>query len=387
MEILLKNGQLFTMRPEEKPWIGDVLIKNGRIAKVKNNLNAPSAKVVDCSGLAVLPGLIDSHCHIGLFGTAMGERGVDGNETSHACTPELQAIDSINPYDEEFAYARTHGITTVSTGPGSANPIAGQFVTLKTSDKPLMERVLLAPSAIKMAFGENPKTAHNGKAPLTRMATAAIVREALLRAKRYGQDQDTAQEKNTSPPPFDIKMEALLPVLRGNLPVKAHAHRADDILTALRIAEEFNLDMSIEHCSEGHLIPDQLSSANGVIIGPLLGFPHKLEVKNQSPATAKVFEDQGVLFAIMSDLPASHVDGIILAAGACIREGLSEDMALRAITINAAKILKIDQRVGSIEPGKDADIAIFTSNPLKAVNARCIMTLIDGQIVHEQKSV
>ncbi len=385
MKRLLRGGTVYPMTGEYDFLKGDVLVENGKIACVAPRINAPDAEIMDCRGLTVLPGLIDAHCHIGLFGTAMGDRGVDGNEISAACTPELRAIDAINPFDDEFAYSYRHGVTTVSTGPGSANPICGQFVTLRTYGESLDDRIIRQPSAMKMAFGENPKCAHNGQAPLTRMGTAAIIRKALTAAARYRQDKERALAEGKPLPPVDMQAEALIPVLDGTLPVKAHAHRADDILTALRIAKEFQLDMSIEHCSEGQFILEELKAAHGVIIGPLTGFPHKLEVKNQTPATACALYEKGIRFAIMSDLPATHTDGIIMAAGMCIREGLPPMEALKSVTISAAEILKIDSLVGSLEAGKDADIAVFSANPMQEVAARCVLTLGRGRVLYDER--
>ena len=382
MQILLKNGTVYTMNKKEQSCVCDILIDDKKILEVGKKLSSNTAKVIDCTGKTIFPGLIDAHCHIGLFGSAMGERGVDGNQSTSANTPELRAIDGLNPFDPEFKYSYTHGVTCVSTGPGSANPICGQFVTMKTYGKTFDEMIIKAPSAMKMAFGENPKSSHDGAIPVTRMGTAAIIRESLFKAQRYAEDKLYAKKENKPLPPFDIKLEALVPVVEGKLPVKAHAHRADDILTALRIAKEFNLDMSIEHCSEGHLIPDQLTQANGVIIGPLLGFPQKLEVINQSPKAAQVFYEHGIKFAIMSDLPATHTNDILLSAGACIREGLPIMEAIRALTIYPAEILKIADRTGSIVKGKDADISVFTENPVENVNAVSVLTIIEGEIVH-----
>lgn len=381
--LLLKGATVYTMLDGSEPFTGDVLIENGKIARCAKDIHRDGAAVEDVRGLHLMPGLIDAHCHIGLFGTAMGERGVDGNEVSENCTPELRALDAVNPFDEEFEYSFRHGVTTVSTGPGSANPVCGQFMTMKTFGDCFENRVMRCPSAMKMAFGENPKVSHAGGAPLTRMSTAAVIRSALIRARRYMEDKEKAEKENKTPPPVDIKLEALIPVLKGTLPVKAHAHRADDILTALRIAREFGLHMSIEHCSEGQMIPEALRAAQGVVIGPLGGFPHKLEVKNQTPKLAKVLYDYGIPFAIMSDLPASHTDGILTAAGLCIREGLPDMAALRAITVDAARILGIEGRVGSLAPGKDADIAVFTHNPVRDMAAKCVMTLSDGRIIHD----
>ena len=362
MKRVLKNGMVYTMKEGDKPAVRDVLIYDSKIIEIGKNISAKNAHIIDCTGKCVIPGLIDSHCHIGLFGTAMGERGVDGNENTSPFTPHLRGIDGLNPYDIEFERSYKHGVTCVSTGPGSANPICGQFVTMKTYGKTFEDMIIRHPSAMKMAFGENPKSAHEGTAPNTRMGTAAIIREALFKAKRYADDKKRAMDEGKDIPPFDIKLEALVPVIEGKLPVKAHAHRADDILTALRIAKEFCLDMSIEHCSEGHLIADQLEYANGVIIGPLLGFPHKLEVVNQTPESARILYENGVKFAIMSDLPATHTWEILLEAGACLREGLPLIEAMKAITIYPAQILKIDDRLGSLDKGKDADITVFNDD-------------------------
>lgn len=380
---VLKGGLVFSMREGAQPRVMDALVENGKICAVGEDLDCGEARIIDCTGKMVLPGLIDAHCHIGLFGTAMGERGVDGNESTAACTPELRGIDGLNPFDPEFRRSVEHGVTTVSTGPGSANPISGQFVAMKTHGETLRKQVIQAPCAMKMAFGENPKTAHGGAFPVTRMGTAAAIREALWKTRRYAEDQTAAKRDGKPLPPFDMKLEALLPVISGELPVKAHAHRADDILTALRIAEEFGLDMTIEHGSEGHLIADQLSGARGVIIGPLLGFPHKLEVVHQTPSAARIFYEKGVKFAIMSDLPAMHTWEILTEAGACIREGLPMLEGIRAVTRSSAEILKIEDRVGSLSPGLDADIAVFDRNPVESMQARCILTMIDGAVVYD----
>lgn len=387
IKLILKNGTVFSMDSNEKPRVLDVLIEFGKIKAVAENLSPDGARELDCTGKTVFPGLIDAHCHIGLFGTAMGERGVDGNENTGSCTPELRGIDGLNPFDPEFRHSVEHGITTVSTGPGSANPICGQFVTMKTYGSSLDAQIIKAPSAMKMAFGENPKSAHNGAFPVTRMGTAAAIREALFRTQRYRADKEEAKRNDKPQPAFDMKLEALIPVTEKTLLVKAHAHRADDILTALRIAKEFDLDMTIEHCSEGHLIADQLAGARGVIIGPLLGFPQKLEVINQTPSAARIFFEHGVKFAIMSDLPASHTCEIVTEAGTCIREGLPLMEGIRAVTRNAAELLKIDDRVGCLAPGMDADIAVFDRNPVENMQARCVLTIVDGIVAYEAKTV
>ncbi len=382
MRKILKNGTVFTMT-ENEPRVCDIAIEGGKIVEIGTIEAKKDDEIFDLSGKIVLPGLIDSHCHIGLFGTAMGDRGVDGNDCLSANMAHLRGIDGLNPFDEEFKVAYESGVTTVSTGPGSGHPINGTFVTMKTFGKTFDSQIINENASMKMAFGENPKSVKSPGSPGTRMGTAAIIREALFKAKRYEADKKTAEKENKPLPPFDLNLEALGKVVNREMPVKMHAHRADDILTALRIAKEFDLDITIEHCSEGYLIPEQLGYADGVIIGPLFGFPHKLEVKNLSFESGKILYENGVNFAIMSDLPAGHVSDIISTAGACVKAGLPMIEGLRAITITPAKLLKIADRLGSIEVGKDADITVFTGNPIEEVCARCVFTMVDGVVAFE----
>lgn len=381
--ILIKNGIIYTMNKENEVIEGDLLVVDGKIAAIGSNLDVPdNTEVIDAQEGVVMPGIIDSHNHIGIFESGVGDAGVDGNESVDPITPHLRAIDGINPMDIEFALSYQNGVTCVATGPGSANPLAGQFVAMKTAGRIMDKMILKAPLAMKAAFGENPKNAHgrNGKMPATRMGTAAIIREWLYRAKEYAAD-----DKHK----FDMRLEALVPVVEGKLPLKAHAHRADDIMTALRIADEFDLQITIDHCSEGHLIADELAKTRqkGVIVGPFLGFPHKNEVINQGVESAAILHEAGVKVAVMTDLPAMHTSNLVVCAGMCARAGLPLMEAMRTVTINAAEIIGVDDRVGSLEIGKDADIAIFDQNPVRDMYAKCQSTIIDGKLVYQKNKI
>ncbi len=380
--LCIKNGMIHTMNRSSDIVEGDLLIENGKIQKVGENLDcAEDFEVIDARGGIVMPGIIDAHNHIGIFESGIGDAGVDGNEDTDPITPQLRAIDGIYPLDPEFRYSYENGVTCVATGPGSSNPIAGQFVALKTKGRVVDDMILQAPLAMKAAFGENPKNSHGskGRSPITRMGTAAVIREWLYKAKDY---VETKEKK------FDMRLEALAPVIKGKLPLKAHAHRADDIMTALRIAEEFDLQITLDHCSEGHLIADVLAYTRqkGVILGPFLGFPHKNEVIHQCVESAAILYDAGVKIAIMTDLPAMHTSNLRICAGMCYRAGLPLEEAMKAITSNAAEILGLEDRIGTIESGKDADIAIFDKNPVEHLTAECMGTVIDGELVYLAKN-
>ncbi|RRD93837.1 amidohydrolase [Clostridiales bacterium COT073_COT-073] len=378
--VYLGNGILKTMAEQGTIENGGILIEDGRIVYVGEAIMPPEPCIkVDARGGYIMPGLIDAHSHIGIFESGIGEMGVDGNEDNCAITPQMRGIDGVNPMDPEFTKAYQNGVTLVATGPGSANPIGGQFAALHTRGRTIEEMLVKEPLAMKMAFGENPKKSHGskGRLPGTRMGVAALIRETLYKAKEYAQKKET--EGGVS---FDLGMEALVPVIKGELLVKAHAHRADDIMTALRIAEEFHLKMTIEHCSEGHLLAEELAAkGNMVILGPYLGFPHKNEVIWRDEAAAGILEKAGVELAIMTDLPAMHEESLRISAGLCHQKGLSEEGAFRAITIYAAKSLGLDQQYGSLEVGKAADIVIFDKNPITCLEAKCIFTMIEGQCV------
>lgn len=384
-ELLITNGRVLTMGPQGTLEKGQVLIRDGRIAAVGTSLDAPDSQVLDAQGGWVLPGLIDAHCHIGIYETAIGFPGDDGNETSDPVTPQIRAIDGIYPLDPEYGVAVRGGVTTVATGPGSSNPIAGTFVAMKTWGTVMEDMVLRSPLAMKMAFGENPKNSfgRGGRMPVTRMATSALIRDALHRAREYAEKKDRAQGDPGKMPGYDGKLEALEPVVRRQLPIKAHCHRADDIMTVLRIARELDLRVTLDHCTEGHLIADEIAASGfPAILGPLGGFPQKPEVALQSLEAAGILHRAGVKVAVMTDLPANHLWYLPIAAGLCVGAGLPEEEGLRAITSSAAEILGLQDRVGSLEPGKDGDVAIFSGNPIRDLWCRCTATVVDGVVRH-----
>ena len=376
--IHIRNAKILTMAGQDYER-GDILLDNGKICAVGETLSAPAgAQIVEAGGLWALPGFIDAHCHLGMWEDGMGFEGADGNETTDPVTPHLRAIDAINPEDVCFREAREAGITTACTGPGSANVLGGQFAAVKTVGNRIDEMILRAPLALKAAFGENPKRAYSekDKSPSTRMATAATLREALVAAQEYIKKQGTDKQ-----PDRNLKMEALGLVLQRKVPLKIHAHRADDILTAVRIAREFDIDFSIEHCTEGYRIIDHLKGDGvKVILGPLLSDRSKIELRNLTYEAPRIFEEAGVPFALMTDHPVIPLQYLPVTAALAVREGLSERAALEAITINAARITGIDDRVGSLTAGKDADVVLFDGNPLD-FRTRTRHVFIDGKEV------
>ena len=381
--LLLKNGLIHTMTREA--FLGDILTDNGKIVALGENLSADGAEIIDLGGKFVLPGLIDAHCHIGMWEDGMGEEGSDGNEMTDPITPELRAIDGLNPFDRCFQEAREAGVTTAVTGPGSANVIGGQFAALKMFGRSIEEMTLKDPVAMKAATGENPKGVYAEKkvAPTTRMAIASLFRSTMTDAIEYQKGMAKEEDK----PDRDIAMDALLPVVNRELTVKIHAHRADDILTGLRLAKEFNLKVTIDHCTEGYMIADVLKErlieqGAGIIIGPLLSERSKIELKNLSFSAPRVLEEAGIPFAMMTDHPVIPIQFLALQAGIAVREGLSEETALRSITRYAAEIVGISDRVGTLESGKDADIAVFDGHPFD-YRTHCVLTLINGKVVHD----
>lgn len=382
--IFIKNGHIYTMAGKVLE-NGSILIKDGKIVEVGEDLKVPeNAEVIDAQGKMITPGFIDAHCHLGMFEEGIGFEGSDGNEMTDPITPQLRAIDSINPMDISFREAYEGGVTTAVTGPGSANVIGGTFAALKTYGHRVDDMVIKDPVAMKIAFGENPKRVYNGqkKSPMTRMATASLLRETLFKAQTYMNKKENEDE--TKRPDYDIKMEAMLPVLKREIPVKAHAHRADDIFTALRIAKEFNIDITLDHCTEGHLIAEDLAKeGKTAIVGPSFGSRSKFELQNKTFETPKVLIEAGVKVAITTDSPVIPLQYLSLCAGLAHKAGLDEMEALKAITINAAEIVGLDHRIGSIEVGKDADIVIFDGNPIKDIDYKTYMTIIDGKVVYK----
>lgn len=343
-------------------------------------------EVIDGKGLTAVPGLIDAHCHVGLFGDSLGFEGADANEDSDPVMPQLRAIDGINPQDRAFEEARKAGITTVVTGPGSANVIGGQFAAVKTAGICVDDMVLKAPCAMKFALGENPKTVYNerNQTPMTRMGTIALLRETLYKALRYKEELERYEEdsEENEKPEYDIKLESLIPVISGELPVKIHAHRADDICSAIRIAKEFGLHATIEHCSDGDIIADILERENiPVMLGPTLTDRSKPELKNLSFSTYKNLSDRGISIAIITDHPEITIENLPLCAALAVSHGMDEEKALKAITSAAAENCGIDDRVGALKEGMDADIALFTDIPVR-FGAECAMTFINGKRVY-----
>lgn len=390
--LFIKNAKIITMS-EKNYDNGFISVNNGKITGLGDMTNLPEVKksdtVIDAKGMVLLPGLIDSHCHLGMMEDAVGFEGDDVNEMTDPITPQLRAIDGIYHDDRAFKEAYQNGVTTVVTGPGSANVIGGQFAALKTYGRTVDEMTIKAPCAMKIAFGENPKTVYHEKhqIPTTRMATAALLREQLYKAKEYLEalnEYENDREENDKPE-FDMKLEALLPVIKRELIVKAHAHRADDIITAIRIAKEFSLDITLDHCTEGWLIADILKeSGYNVILGPILTDRSKIELKNQNTKAPGILAKAGIDVAIMSDHPCVPAQHLMLCASLAVRDGMAPEDALKSITINAAKSVRLENRIGSLEIGKDADMVLYTGHPLDYLS-KVKMTFIDGRLVYENQ--
>lgn len=362
------NGKVLTMAEAGVFETGVVLVE-GKIIKAvgpAGGIDVPAdAEVYDAAGKIVMPGLVDAHTHVGIYEEIYKE-GEDANEYTDPVTPQMRAIDAINPEDEGFHDALAGGVTTVFTGPGSANVIGGESVAMKTWGRVVDEMVIAAPAGLKVAFGENPKRVYGRqkKMPATRMATAALLREALVKARNYQRKLELGRENNEKMPERDLKMETLVKALNREIPLRAHAHRADDIVTAVRIAEEFGLDLVVEHCTEGHKIADFLAARQiPAVCGPLLTNRSKVELKDRDIATAGILHQAGIPVALMTDHPVIPLNYLTVCAALAVKAGLPEEEALKAITINAARICRLDKRVGSLEPGKDADLVIFSGHP------------------------
>ncbi|HEY8445337.1 MAG TPA: amidohydrolase [Bacilli bacterium] len=389
--LLIKNANLISMAKINFE-VCDILVEAGKIKQVGKLevIDFPEANVIDAKGQFVTPGLVDPHCHIGLFEEAIRGEGADGNEMTNPVTPELRAIDAIKPQDMAFDKALQAGVTTVCTGPGSANVIGGTFSIIKTKGKTIDDMVVKAESAMKMALGENPKRVYGGRnqSPETRMATAAIARESLIKAHDYKAKMDKYQKdlsegKDVSKPEFNMKWDSLSRVFDG-MPVKIHAHQQDDIVTAVRLIEEFNLNATIEHCTEGYLIADYLKTHNQkVILGPSFGTKSKYELRNMSLESAKILADAKVPFAIMTDHPVIHCANALTHASLFVREGLDELEGLKAVTIYAAELNNVSDRVGSIEEGKDADIVIWSGHPFHYMT-QPLYVIVNGEVAYQK---
>lgn len=373
--MLIINGIIHTM---DGPVMenGYVAVKGSKIARVGPMSECPKSwegETIDAQGGHVCPGFIDAHCHLGMFGDSLGFESEDGNEETDPYTPQLRAIDAVNPLDRCFSEARAAGVTTVLTGPGSANPVSGQFAALKTSGRWVDAMVVKAPVSMKLALGENPKQVYHDRdeTPVTRMATAAIIRENLRKAVEYGEKLDkAARDEDAEEPDYDAKLEALLPVVRGELPVHIHAHRADDIATGIRIAKEFKLNCVIVHGTEGHLIPELLAGERiPVITGPALGDRSKPELANMTLENPLILSRAGVEVAICTDHPEVPIQYLPLCAALAVKGGMDQEEALAAITINAARIAGLDGLLGSLTPGKEADVVVTDRHPLELLGS------------------
>lgn len=379
--LLITNAHVKPVTSPDLPR-GQVLVDGGKIVALGERVDAPAgADTFDAKGRLVTPGLVDAHTHIGVSEECVRWEGEDCNEMSNPVTPEMRAIDGINPLDEAFRNALAGGVTTAVTGPGSANVIGGTFTAIKLYGRCVDDMIIRDPVAMKVALGENPKACYGeqgGKLPITRMGIAALLRQTLAKARKYQSDIAQA-DKEGKPRPFDFQLEALLPVLRREIPLKAHAHRADDMLTVLRIAREFDVDVTLDHCTEGHLIVDKLVEAGRpVLVGPTLGNKSKFELKEKSFATPGILYKAGLTVCIITDAPVIPLQHLPLCAGLAMREGLPEQAAWEAITINPARVAGIADRVGSLEVGKDADLAIFDGNPLTDIQARAVQVFVNG---------
>lgn len=382
--IVIKNGTINTIT--NGIIIGDVLIEGGKIKEIGKDLVVPlDAKVIDAQGKQVFPGFIDAHTHLGLWEDGMGYEGADGNEETDPITPQLNPIDGINPMDNTFTEAYKGGITSVCTTPGSANVMGGQCIAIKTFGRRIDNMVIKNPVASKIAFGENPKSCYgrDEKMPQTRMAIASLLRENLKKAEEYLEEIDLYMEhEDHDKPEYDIRMESLIPVLKGEIPFKVHAHRADDIFTAIRIAKEFDINLTLDHCTEGHLIADELlEEGYPVIVGPSLSERSKIELRNLTFDTAGILSNKGLNVSITTDHPVIPVQYLPICAGIAVKHGMKKEDAIKAMTINPATTLGIDDKVGSIEVGKDADIVIWDGNPLE-IQSNVLYTIINGKIVH-----
>ena len=364
-------------------YIADILLAGGKIAGIGTDLTAPAdAEIFDADGLDVYPGFADAHTHIGLDGYGIGYEGCDYNEMNDIWTPQLRAIDGINPRDPSLAIARKAGVTCVCTGPGSANVLGGTFLAMKTVGDRIDNMIVKDPVAMKCAFGENPKRCYRDKCDSTRMSTAAFLRGALMQAKDYGARKQAANGDVTKMPAYNQKLEALLPVLAGEIPLKAHAHQANDIFTALRIAHEFGLRITLEHVTEGHLIVDELAKEKDVpmAVGPSLTHASKFELQNKSWATPGVLAKAGCHVSIITDNSVIPQQYLPLCAGMAVKAGMDEFDALKAITINPAEHIGVADRVGTLEVGKDADVVITNGCPFEVLTeTRAVF--IDGNRV------
>ncbi len=375
--VLVKNGLIHDM-VNETPFRADILISGGKIKAIGNDLT-DDGEVIDASGLDVYPGFIDAHAHLGLDGYGIGFEGHDYNEMNDVCTPHLRSIDSFNPLDPTVRQAAEAGVTSVATGQGSSNAIGGTWIAVKTTGVCVDDMIIKDPVAMKCALGENPKRCYRDKGNSARMTTAANIRQMLFKSREYLAKKEAAGDDLSKLPAFDFKCEAMIPVLKKEIPLKIHAHQANDILTAIRLAKEFDVLMTLEHVTEGHLIADKLAENKQypMAVGPSLTHASKFELQNKSWTTPGVLAAKGCLVSIITDSPVIPQQYLPLCAGLAVKAGMDPFEALKAITINPAKHIGIEDRVGSLEAGKDGDLVIYEGSPLE-VGSVVRNVLIDG---------
>lgn len=385
MKILFKNGTVFPVT--QKPFKGDVLIENGKIKQIANQIKPnKGVEVIDLTDKYLLPGLIDAHSHIGLYPEGLGATESEGNEMTDPVTAQLYALDAFYPEDTAIKKALSGGITTAFVVMGSANPVGGQGFIAKFNGKTAAQMCIVNPAGVKMAFGENPKRVYSEKKvlPNTRMGTAAVIRTFLLKSQDYMKKKELAKKENKEFTDTDPKYEVGEKLLKGQLTARMHAHRADDILTAIRIAEEFKIKFVIEHCTEGYKVADILAAKRvPVVAGPLLTFATKLELRDMTMEALKILTEKGVLTALMCDHPVIPLEYATVQAAAAMRYGVKEEDLLRMLTINPAKILGLSERIGSIELGKDADLVVWTGHPFD-MRSTVEKVFIDGEMVYSK---
>ena len=365
MKTLIQNALIFDSI-HRTPFTGNILIDNGKIAAIGPDIACADADIFDAAGLRAYAGFIDAHSHLGLAGYGIGYEGTDYNEMNDIVTPHLRGIDGFKPMQPSLDNAARGGVTTVCVGPGSANVLGGTFFAVKTVGRCVDDMVVRDPIAMKCAFGENPKRCYRDKCDTSRMTTAAKLREMLFKAREYERKIKAAGDDESKLPAFDMKLEALRPVIRGELPLKAHAHATEDIFTAIRIAREFGVKLTLEHVTEGHLIVEELARAGyPCAVGPSLGDASKWELRNMSFTTPGILARAGIKVSIITDADVIPQQYLPLCAGLAVKSGMDPFDALQAITINPALHAGIQDRVGSLEAGKDADIVIADGDPFE----------------------
>ena len=377
--LCIKNGMIHDMVNPEA-YEGDILMDGGKITAIGKNLDIPEGtEVYDACGKDVYPGFVDAHSHLGLDGYGIGFEGQDYNERNDICTPQLRGIDSFNPMDPSVSMAAKGGVTCVGTGPGSSNVIGGTFFAAKTAGHCVDDMIVKNPIAMKCAFGENPKRCYKDVNNYARMSTASKLREMLFKTRDYMARKAAAGDDPLKKPAFDMKLEAMIPVVEKKIPLKAHAHQANDILTSIRIAKEFDIDMTLEHCTEGHLIVDEMVKAGfPCAVGPSFGHASKVELQNKTWETPGILAAAGCQVSIITDAPVTPQQYLPICAGFAVKAGMDPYEALKAITINPAKHLGVADRVGSLEVGKDGDVVVYDGSPFE-ISSQLKLVVINGE--------